>query len=205
MTSAAKRRVNLDWLPPAVLTGSLLPFALLLLRAVSGGLGANPVATALNQLGLLALIFLLASLSCTPLKLLFGWLWPLRLRKTLGLFGFWAALAHFSLYLFVDQGAALSRVIADIAKRPFIAVGFIALVLLVPVAWTSRKDSPKKLGGKRWRRIHQLVYLTGALGVLHFFLRVKADTREPLMYGAVLGLGFGLRLWDRARKRARPA
>ncbi|HTM45871.1 MAG TPA: protein-methionine-sulfoxide reductase heme-binding subunit MsrQ [Polyangiaceae bacterium] len=198
--ATARRGIGLDWLQPAVLTGSLVPFALIAWRAASGALGANPVATALNQLGLLALIFLVSSLMCTPLKLILGWTWPMRLRKTLGLLGFFTALTHFAVYLLIDQGGAVSRVLADVVKRPFIAVGFIALLLLVPVALTSRKDSPKKLGFKVWKRVHQLVYVTAFLAIVHFVLRVKADRSEPYAYGEILGLLFAVRLIDASRK-----
>ncbi len=190
------------WLQPAILTGSLVPFAVLAVRALGHGLGANPVTTALNRLGLLALIFLIASLACTPLKLLFRWTWPMRIRKTLGLVGFFTALAHFVVYFVIDHGVQLGAVIADVAKRPFIAVGFAALVLLVPVAVTSTKRSPARLGFARWKRVHQLVYVVGVLGVVHFYMRVKADTREPLVYAALLAGLFVVRLVDASRRRA---
>jgi sulfoxide reductase heme-binding subunit YedZ len=201
---ATGKGIGLDWLQPAVLTGSLLPFGLIVQRAITGELGANPVATALNQLGLLALIFLLSSLLCTPLKLLLGWTWSMRLRKTLGLLGFFTALLHFFVYLVIDQQLALVRVLGDVAKRPFIAVGFMALLLLVPVALTSRKDSPKKLGFKRWKRIHQLVYVTASLAILHFWLRVKADHTEPYLYGALLCALFAVRLMGVGKKTRQP-
>jgi sulfoxide reductase heme-binding subunit YedZ len=193
---------KLGWLQPAILVGSLVPFAVLAVRVLGHSLGANPVATVLNRLGLLALIFLLASLACTPLKLVFRWTWPMRVRKTLGLFGFFTALSHFVVYFVVDHGLALRAVLADVAKRPFIAVGFAALLLLVPVALTSTTRSPKRLGYARWKRIHQLVYVIGVLGVVHFYLRVKADTREPLVYAALLGALFAVRLVDVARRRS---
>lgn len=190
------------WLQPAVLVGSLAPFVVLAIRALGHTLGANPVATALNRLGLLALIFLLASLACTPLKLVFRWTWPMRVRKTLGLLGFFTALLHFVVYFVIDHGLHLGVVLADVAKRPFIAVGFAALVLLVPVAVTSTKRSPARFGYARWKRVHQLVYGVGALGVVHFYMRVKADTREPLIYAAVLAALLVVRMVDASRRRA---
>ncbi len=191
------------WLQPAVLVGSLVPFVVLAGRLALGDLGANPVKTLENRLGLLALIFLIASLACTPLKLVFGWTWPMRIRKTLGLLCFFTVLAHFVVYFAVDNGLSLHVVLADVVKRPFIAIGFSALVLLLPVALTSTKRSPKQLGYARWKRIHQLVYVVAILGVVHFYMRVKAGTREPLVYAALLGVLFAVRLFDAARRRAR--
>ncbi|MET0790006.1 MAG: protein-methionine-sulfoxide reductase heme-binding subunit MsrQ [Polyangiaceae bacterium] len=184
---------KLNWLVPATITGALIPFASLAWRLYRHRLGANPIATLLNQIGLLALIFLSLSLSCTPLKIVFGWNWPLRVRRTLGLCGFFAALTHFLVYLGPDQGLALGAVLRDVLERPFIAVGFGALVLLLPLALSSTRRAVARLGFARWQRLHRLAYLIGALGVLHFYLRVKADHTQPILYGLLLGLGFALR------------
>ncbi len=193
------RSPPLSWLQPSVLVGSLVPFAALAYRAAAGRLGANPVATALNQLGLLALIFLCACLSCTPLKTLFGLAFPMRLRKTLGLLCFFTALAHVTVYVAVDQGFAFGVIVRDVTKRPFIAVGFAALTLLVPLALTSTKGSVKRLGFARWKLLHRLVYVTAVLAIIHFVMRVKADTREPYLYAAFLGVLFAVRVHDGAR------
>lgn len=186
-------RPKLTWLVPATVTGSLVPFVWLGVRALGHQLGANPIATALNQLGLLALIFLSASLSCTPLKVLSNWNWPLRVRRTLGLFGFFSASAHFLLYFVLDQGLSFSAVWHDVLKRPFIALGAAALVLLVPLAWTSNKRALARLGFARWKALHRLAYVIGPLAVAHFYLRVKADHSEPLIYGALIAFGLALR------------
>jgi sulfoxide reductase heme-binding subunit YedZ len=174
----------------------MAPFAAILLRAIQGRLGANPIATALNQLGLLALIFLVACLACTPLKILTGKSWPIRLRKTLGLLAFFTALAHFATYALLDQGLALRAIFRDVTKRPFIAVGFTALCLLVPLALTSTKESVRRLGFVTWKRIHRLVYVVAVLAVIHLVMRVKADTREPYLWAAVLGALFAVRAAD---------
>jgi sulfoxide reductase heme-binding subunit YedZ len=189
----------LAWLVPAVITGALLPYVVIAVRAIRGELGANPIATVLNQLGLLALILLIACLACTPIKIVTGANWPIRIRRTLGLLAFFTALAHFLVYLVLDQTLALGRVLADVAKRPFIALGFIALALLVPLAATSSKKALQRLGFKRWKLLHRLVYVVGALAIVHFFLRVKADTTEPLVYGALLVILFAVRLFDALR------
>ena len=182
------------FLAPAIVTGWLLTLAQLGYRIATHRLGANPIATGLNQLGLLALVLLVASLSATPLKLTLGWTWPLRARRTLGLLAFFTALLHFLLYLGPDQGFDLLGVLSDIAKRPFIAVGFLALLLLVPLAWTSSKQAVRRLTFPIWQRLHRLVYVIGVLAALHFFLRVKADHTQPLLYAAIILVGFALRL-----------
>jgi len=187
----AKPRLN--WLVPATITGALIPFASIAWRLLRHRLGANPIATALNQIGLLSLIFLCASLSCTPLKIAFTWNWPLRIRRTLGLCAFFSVGLHFLVYLVLDQDLAVLAVARDVLKRPFIAVGFVAFLLLLPLAVTSRKGSVARLGFSRWQLLHRLAYLIGVLAVLHFYLRVKADHTQPILYGLVLGLGFILR------------
>jgi len=194
------------YLAPAIVTGWLLALAQLGYRMAKHELGANPIATALNQLGLLALVLLVASLCATPLKLTLGLTWPLRVRRTFGLLAFFTATLHFLLYLGPDQGFDLLQVLSDIVKRPFIAVGFLALVLLVPLAWTSSKQAVQRLGFPAWQRLHRLVYVIGPLAALHFYLRVEADHTQPLVYAAVIAFGFAIRLvaW-RSKSRAKRA
>jgi sulfoxide reductase heme-binding subunit YedZ len=195
------RKAPLPWLIPAVITGALVPLAVLLLRAGAGTLGADPVAIALNKLGLLALILLLASLTCTPLKLLFGWTWPMRIRKTLGLLAFAYVCLHVLTYLVVDQGLDLRASAADLYKRRFITSGALAFLALVPLAWTSTNASVRKLGFALWTRIHRLAYLAAMLGVIHFLWRVKKDRTEPLLYGLALAVLFAVRGWGKLRGR----
>jgi sulfoxide reductase heme-binding subunit YedZ len=174
------------WLKPAVFTGALVPLAVIGAEAALGRLGANPIAEALNRLGLTALIFLVAALACTPLRTLFGWTWPIRLRRMLGLFGFFYAFLHLSTYVGLDQGFDVHAILADITKRKFIYIGFTAFVLLIPLAATSTAASVRRLGFVRWKRLHRLAYVATALGVVHFTLRVKKDLREPIIYALVL-------------------
>jgi sulfoxide reductase heme-binding subunit YedZ len=189
------------WLWPAVVTGGAVPLVAIGVGVFRGTLGANPVAEALNQLGLLALIFLVASLACSPLKVLTGWTWPIRLRKTLGLFAFLYASLHLMTYVGVDQLMDLRAVAKDILKRPFISIGLLAFVLLVPLAVTSTAGMLKRLGFARWKRLHRLAYVAAALGAVHFFLRVKKDVTEPLVYAAILGVLFLVRVVDYLKKR----
>ncbi|HEV7664689.1 MAG TPA: protein-methionine-sulfoxide reductase heme-binding subunit MsrQ, partial [Chloroflexota bacterium] len=137
-------------------------------------------------LGLAALVFLVASLACTPARWLFAWTWPARVRRLLGLFAFFYVALHFATYVFLDQGLDGGRIIDDIAKRPFITVGFAALVLLIPLALTSTTGSIRRLGYRRWQLLHQLAYLAGVLAVVHFFWRVKIDISQPLIYASVV-------------------
>lgn len=193
---------SLSWLKPAVFVGALLPLAALSLRAFERRLGANPIAEALNRLGLVALIFLVLTLAVTPLKTLLGWTWPARLRRMLGLFAFCYASLHFLTYAVLDQRVNLRAIVEDIAKRPFILVGFSAWVLLIPLAVTSTKAMVQRLGFKRWKSLHRSVYLIAALGALHFYWRVKKDTREPLAYAGVIGLLLLVRLVGTLKTRS---
>ena len=191
------------WLKPAAFIAALAPLAVLLLQASRGALGANPVAEALDRLGLTALVFLVASLVCTPARELLGWTWAIGLRRMLGLFAFFYAGLHFATYAIVDQGLRGKAIVADVAKRPFILSGFAAFLLLAPLAATSTAAAVRRLGFSRWKRLHRLAYAAGALAAFHFWLRVKKDVREPGVYAAVLGALLVARLVVRARDARR--
>jgi sulfoxide reductase heme-binding subunit YedZ len=182
------------WLKPGLFIGALVPLASIAWRALTGSLNANPIAEVENELGLAALIFLIASLACTPARRVFGWTWPARIRRELGLLAFAYALLHVSMYVFVDQVLDLQAIYDDVVKRPFITVGAGALVLLVPLAVTSTKSSIRRLGFARWQRVHQLAYAAGVLAAIHFIWRVKIDVSQPLTYAAALGLLLLIRL-----------
>lgn len=198
------------FIAPAIVTGWLLTLAELGYRVATQQLSADPVATSINQLGLLALVLLVASLCATPLKLLFSWTWPLRVRRTLGLLAFFTALLHFLIYA-LDHGFDLGSVLDDVGKRSFILNGFLALLLLVPLALTSSKRAVARLGFPAWQRLHRLVYAVAVLASVHYYQRVKADHTQPLIYAAVLAAGFGIRLFawraksSAARRRRRAA
>jgi sulfoxide reductase heme-binding subunit YedZ len=190
------------WLKPGVALGAMVPLCAIAVAAVRGALGANPVAEVLNQLGLLALVFLVASLAATPLKLLLGWTWPVRIRRLLGLLAFFYATLHLLTYVAVDRLGELATILEDIVNRPFITVGFMAWLLLVPLALTSTRGSIKRLGFRSWQRLHRLSYVVALLAVLHFVWRVKKDASEPLTYGAIVLVLLAVRLfsWLGARK-----
>jgi methionine sulfoxide reductase heme-binding subunit len=197
------RRMPYPWLQPAVLVGALVPLAAILLRGVRGELGANPIAQALNQLGLVALVLLIAALACTPLKLVFGWTWPIRIRRLLGLLAFFYATLHVATYTGLDQVFDWPAIWKDVTKRKFIFVGFAAFVLLMPLAATSTQDAVRRLGFARWKALHRLAYVAPALGVLHFFWRVKKDVSEPVAYGAVLAILLAVRVLALTRSASR--
>jgi sulfoxide reductase heme-binding subunit YedZ len=194
-------------LQPGIFLGALVPLISIALRARNGELNADPIAQVENELGLTALIFLVASLACTPARRLWGWTWPTRIRRELGLFAFFYAMLHFLTYLVLDQGYDWQTILDDITKRPFITVGFLALVLLTPLALTSTTASIRRLGFRRWQRLHQLAYLAGVLAVVHFIWRVKIDLSQPFIYAAILGTLLLVRLmvWRSGQGTSAPA
>jgi sulfoxide reductase heme-binding subunit YedZ len=180
------------WLKPGVLIGSLFPLAWIVIRASKGQIGADPIKEIENELGLAALIFIVASICCSPAKRLLGWTWAMRIRREVGLLAFLYAMLHFAVY-FWDQYPNLAGIPEDILQRPFITVGFAALVLLTPLAITSTKGSVKRLGFVRWQRIHWLVYPAAVLAAIHFIWRVKLDVSQPLTYAIIVALLLAIR------------
>jgi len=181
----------------------LVPLAKLALETfgVAGmSLGANPVEELIHRFGIWGLNFLLITLAVTPLCRLTGKGWLLRFRRMLGLFAFFYVLMHFLTYAGLDQHFDLPLIFEDIAERPFITVGFTAFLLLIPLALTSTNAMMKRLG-RRWQKLHRLVYLIAILGVVHFYWQVKLDTLEPLIYAAILAALLGYRLKGRKNDR----
>lgn len=192
------------WLGPAAWILCLAPLGKLAYDGLlGGGLGANPIAEILNRLGFWTLTLLTATLACTPARIVFGWTWPIRVRRTLGVFTFVYAVLHFTTYFAIDQIFDLQAILADIVKRKFITLGFLALVMLVPLALTSTNAAVRRLGYVRWKRLHRLVYVIAALGLIHFYWRVKADHREPWIFIGIVGLLMLVRGIGRFRDRAR--
>ncbi len=182
---------------------ALTPFALLVKDGLTGGLGTNPIETLTHRTGWWALAFLMATLSVTPVRRIVAWGPLIKLRRTFGLFAFFYASLHFGVYIGIDQFFAFGYILEDIAERPYITVGFTALLLLIPLAVTSTKRMVKRLGGRRWNRLHKAVYVASALGVLHFLWLVKADTREPLIFAGILAALLGYRAVAALLRRAR--
>ncbi|HEX9708307.1 MAG TPA: protein-methionine-sulfoxide reductase heme-binding subunit MsrQ [Steroidobacteraceae bacterium] len=164
-------------------------------------LGANPVEKIQDTLGIWGLRLLLLTLAVTPLRTIGGWPRLLAFRRMLGLFAFFYIALHFLWYLFVDQAFDWEQLLADVAKRPFITAGFTAFLLLVPLAVTSTKAAMRRLG-RRWQKLHRLVYAAAILGCVHFWWQVKADIREPAVYAAIAAILLGWRLWRHRRRRA---
>ncbi len=181
----------------------LLPLALLAHRAFTGDLGANPISFVTNWLGQWTFRFLLATLALTPLRVLFGMSWQISLRRLLGLFVFFYACLHFSVWIVVDHFFDWNQMIADILKRRYITVGMLALTLLVPLAATSTSGMVRRLGGAAWRRLHRLVYVTGMLAALHFLWLAKKGRTDQFLYAAILTLLLGIRVWDAIRRAIR--
>ena len=157
-------------------------------------LGANPAEFITRSTGDWALRWLLCTLAITPLRRLSGWNWLLRLRRMLGLFAFFYAVLHFSSYVSFDHFFDIMAIAEDIVKRPFITVGFLCLLLLVPLAVTSTQKMVLRLGGRRWLQLHRLVYVISPLAVLHYWWMVKRDLTEPIIYAVILALLLGARL-----------
>lgn len=167
-------------------------------------LGANPIETVIRDLGDWALRFLLITLTVTPLRKLTGMHWLVRLRRMLGLFAFFYALLHFNIYLGLDQSYDWSEIAKDIFKRPFITIGMLTFVLLIPLAATSNQAALRAIGGKAWMRLHQLVYPLSVCAVLHYWWMVKLDTTQPAIYAGVLSILLMVRVrdyWRRLRQR----
>ena len=189
---------------PVVFALCLVPGLLILgdTFEITGSLGANPVEEIQDRLGNWGLRFILIALAVTPLRRLTGWNWLSRFRRMLGLFAFFYTLLHFLVWLILDQGVLWSAIVEDIAKRPFITIGFAALLILTAMAATSTNGMRRRLG-RRWQQLHYGVYAVGILGVWHYWWQVKKDIREPLIYAAILAVLLGLRLWFHYRKSSR--
>jgi sulfoxide reductase heme-binding subunit YedZ len=195
---------------PLVFAAALVPFALLIWRGVNGDLTADPLVEVTNETGIWTLRFVVITLALTPVRRLSGWNGLVRFRRMTGLFAFFYASLHVLTYLIGDRFASLdfpdgfialstlrnllASIWEDIAKRPYITVGFIAFVSMVPLALTSTAGWIRRLGGRNWQRLHRLVYLTGIAGVVHYWWRVKADTLHPAVYAAIIALLLGFRL-----------
>jgi sulfoxide reductase heme-binding subunit YedZ len=183
-------------LKPIVWIACLTPLTSLVIGIFMETLGANPVERITHRTGLTTLILLLTGLAITPLRRWSGVLWLIQYRRLIGLFAFFYGCLHLLTYLWLDQNFNLHSMAHDVVKRPFITMGVLAWILLLPLALTSTQKSIRVLG-KNWRRLHRLVYAAAAAGAIHFYWLVKRDEREPLLYIAILTalLGWRVAIW----------
>lgn len=193
---------------PIVFIVCLVPAVLVVTDAfeITGRLGANPIEEIQDRFGNWALRFIMITLAVTPLRKLTGRNWLVRFRRMLGLFAFFYAFTHFLVWLLLDQRLLLSAIAEDIFERPFITIGFTALLVLVAMAVTSTLGMRKRLG-RRWQQLHYGIYAVGVLGVWHYWWQVKLDIGEPLIYACILAALLGYRVWSsrsNKRRRARP-
>ncbi|SDY05919.1 sulfoxide reductase heme-binding subunit YedZ [Collimonas sp. OK242] len=182
---------------------ALLPAARLLLFGLSDRLGANPIEFITRSSGDWTLYFLCITLAVTPLRRFTNWSWLIKLRRMLGLFAFFYASLHFTTFLWFDHFFDVAEMLKDVVKRRFITVGFIAFVLLIPLALTSTKGMIRRLGGKRWQWLHRSLYAIAMLGILHFWwMRAgKHNFEKPILFGAIVGVLLLVRVWFAWRNR----
>ena len=174
------------YLKPVIFLACLVPLARLAWKALHSALGANPIQVITFSTGTWTLVFLLTTLGITPLRKLTQLYWLIQYRRMLGLFAFFYGCLHFLTYLWLDQFFDLHSVYKDVLERPFITAGFTAFVLMIPLAVTSTKWAIRKLG-KRWQRLHRLIYASAISGVVHYIWLVKKDVRVPAIYAVILG------------------
>ena len=187
---------------PVLYLAATLPFAWLVFALLTGLVMGDQVKFMRHVTGDTALTCLMLTLAVTPLRRLTGWNELIRVRRLIGLTAFWYACLHLTTYLVFDQSLSVDEILKDIVKHPWVLVGFTAFLCLVPLAITSTKGWVRRLGGKRWQRLHRLVYVAATAGVLHYFWLVKKDVQAPVLYGVVLLVLLGSRVWL-ARGRAR--
>ena len=192
---------------PAGFVLAAVPAVLLLWDALGDRLGANPIEEVTHRTGTWGITFLMITLAVTPVRRLLGIPALIGLRRMLGLWAFFYLSLHFLTYIVLDQFFAWSAIVEDIAKRPYITVGFASFVLLVPLALTSTKGMVRRLGAKCWQALHRMIYVAAAGGVLHFLWQVKVVEVRPVIYGLVLVVLLGLRVGKPgavSRRRFRP-
>ncbi|MGY8733531.1 MAG: sulfite oxidase heme-binding subunit YedZ [Pirellulales bacterium] len=199
------QQIRFIW-KPIVFLMCLLPLLLLIGDAfgVTGNLGANQIEAILDRFGNWALRFIMIALAVTPLRRLTDWNWLSRFRRMLGLFTFFYAFMHFLTWLLLDQELRLSEILEDVIERPFITLGFTAMVLLTALAVTSFMAIRRRMG-KRWQLLHNMTYVIGILGIWHYWWQVKKDITEPLIYAGILFVLLTARViwyWKRHSLRA---
>ena len=189
------------YLKPIVFLICLLPIILVLtdLFEISGTLGANPIENIQDRFGIWGLRFIVILLMISPLKKITGNIWLIQFRRMIGLFAFFYVLMHFLVWLILEQSLLMPAILEDVIKRPFITIGFIALLILLILASTSTSKIRRSMG-KKWDKLHQSVYLASILGIWHFWWQVKKDITEPLIYAVIIFILLTYRLWNKYRK-----
>ena len=188
-----------------VFVNALVPLVLMLWDVYFHRAGANPLEYVTRTTGMLTLVFLVSTLAISPIRQITGLNWLIKFRRMLGLFAFFYGFLHLVTYIWFDRFFKLQTVPADVATRPFIALGMLAFFLMIPLAITSTNNMIKRLGGKSWSQLHKLVYIAAVAGVLHFWLLVKSDIRLPLTFGFVLLLLLAHRVFVRLYPPGKPA
>ncbi len=187
-------QVHIRWLKIVLFVVALIPLLRLVWLGVSDNLGANPIEFIERSTGTWALICLLFALALTPVRILTGLTWPIQFRRMAGLFMFFYASLHFTIYIWLDHWFDWHEISKHIIEHPYVLVGFSAFMLAIPLAITSNQYMMRKLG-RAWKKLHYSAYAIGILGVLHFLWLVKKDIREPLLYGCILALLLSIRLY----------
>ncbi len=201
-------RGRAKWLYPAIFALSLAPFLFIAFAIASDFfqgtryLGSNPIKEAEHMSGKWALRFLALTLAVTPAIRLTRQGWLVRYRRTFGLFTFFYACVHLTIYSVLDVELSWGEMLEDVAKRLYITIGMTALVLMIPLAVTSTKGWIKRLGNTRWRALHRAIYVIAPLGLVHYWMSVKKDITEPAVFGLVFALLLGWRVWSARRKLA---
>lgn len=184
-----------------IFLNALVPLTLLLWDVYQKRAGANPIEFITRTTGMLTLVFLMITLALTPARKVSGANWIVKFRRMLGLYAFFYGTLHLTTYVWFDRFFNLRSIVSDVRQRPFIAIGMAGFFLMMPLAITSTNKMVKRLGGKRWAKLHRLVYLAGVAGVLHFWLLVKSDTRLPLTFAFILFLLLGYRVLIKIESR----
>ena len=199
------RHIDMRWLKPPIFLVCLAPLAHLVWMGFHDELGANPVEYITHSTGTWTLVGLCATLSITPLRRILKQNWLIRLRRMFGLFAFFYVSLHFATWVWLYSGFDVHAMIADVYKRPFITAGFTAFVLLIPLAATSTSGMIRRLGGRRWQMLHNLIYISAIAGVTHYYWLVKSDETVPLRFAAVVAVLLGYRAIRHALQRKQQA
>ena len=198
---------DIRFLKLLILVNGAVPLALLIWDQSHHRLGANPQNFLILTTGMMTLVFLMLTMAVTPLRKLTGWNWLIQFRRMLGLYAFFYGCLHFLCFFSLDRGFNVSSTLTEMVKRKYLIIGSIALLVMVPLAITSTNGMIKRLGGKRWRALHRLAYVAAICGAIHYYMQVKADVRQPLVFAAVLAvlLGYRLVVYLRQTKPAKAA